>query len=248
MKSEFTLRISSIIQREEFRPGFLGIFTNPFYHSRKGLYQNIRSLAPCIKGRVLDVGCGSKPYKSLFSVSDYIGLEISGGYPGADCYYNGKNFPFLDCDFDSVLTSQVLEHVFNPEIFLYEVNRVLKCGGVLLLTVPFTWDEHEQPFDYARYSSFGLRYLLEQKGFVIIEHRKSMDDIRVIFQLINTYIFKKTKTNNGSLNFIVTLFLIAPFNVLGEIMSRILPANKDLYLDNIILARKNQDIRTQKVE
>ena len=71
-----------------------------------------------------------------------------------------------------MLCNQVLEHVFNPQEFLGELGRVLARGGRLLLTVPFVWDEHEQPFDYARYSSFGLKALLEQHGFRVLQHRK----------------------------------------------------------------------------
>ena len=58
------------------------------------------------------------------------------------------------------MCNQVLEHVFNPDDFVREIARVLKPGGALLLTVPFVWNEHEQPYDYARYSSFGLRAFL----------------------------------------------------------------------------------------
>jgi SAM-dependent methyltransferase len=122
-------RLNSLIQQQDFNPGLLGIFINPFYFARKGLHQHIAALAPQIKGRVLDVGCGSKPYRSLFPASEYIGMEISGGNPNADCYYDGKHFPFQNGEFDSVLTSEVLEHVFNPEVFLSEVNRVLKGGA-----------------------------------------------------------------------------------------------------------------------
>ena len=234
-------RLKSLIQQQEFNPRLLGLFINPFYFARKGLHMHIAALAPNIKGRVLDVGCGSKPYRSLFPASEYIGMEIMGGHTNADCYYNGKNFPFQDSEFNSVLTSQVLEHVFNPEVFLSEINRVLKVDGILLLTVPFVWDEHEQPYDYARYSSFGLRYLLEQNGFVILEHRKSMNDIRVIFQMMNAYTYKKTICGNFFLNTIITLILMAPFNILGEILGWILPCNNDLFLDNIILARKDRE-------
>lgn len=230
--------LNSLIQRQAFNPGLLGILINPFYFVRKGLYQHIAALAPLIKGRVLDVGCGSKPYRSLIHASEYIGLEISGGNPNADYYYDGNHFPFQDGEFDSVLTSEVLEHVFNPEVFLSEVNRVLKGGGVLLLTAPFVWDEHGQPYDYARYSSFGLRHLLEHNGFIILEHRKSMNDIRVIFQMMNAYTYKKTIKRNFYTNTIVTLILMAPFNIIGEILGWILPCNNELYLDNIVLARK----------
>jgi SAM-dependent methyltransferase len=241
-------RLNSLIQRQEFNPGLLGIFINPFYFARRGLYQHIVALAPNIKGRVLDVGCGSKPYLSLFPASEYIGMEISGGNTNADCYYDGNHFPFQECEFDSVLTNEVLEHVFNPEVFLSEVNRVLKGGGVLLLTVPFVWDEHEQPYDYARYSSFGLRHLLEQNGFIILEYRKSMNDIRVIFQMMNAYTYKKTINGNFYLNIIITLILMAPFNLLGEILGWILPCNNDLYLDNVVLARKDRSATHNELE
>ena len=74
--------------------------------------------------------------------------------------------------FDNVVCNQVLEHVFRPEVFLLEIHRVIKPGGNMLMSVPFIWDEHEQPWDYARYSSFGLKYLLENTGFEVIEQRK----------------------------------------------------------------------------
>jgi SAM-dependent methyltransferase len=235
-------RLKSSIREQDFNPGGLGLLVNPFYFARKGLHRHIVALAPLVRGRILDVGCGSKPYRKYFNASEYIGLEIEGRNKDADRLYDGKEFPFKDGEFDSVFTSQVLEHVFNPEEFLLEINRVLKDGGVLLLTVPFIWDEHEQPFDYARYSSFGLRHLLESHGFEIVDHRKSMSDIRVIFQMINAYIYKKTITRSARLNLLLTLILMAPFNLLGEFFAKILPGNNDLYLDNIVLARKKQHL------
>jgi SAM-dependent methyltransferase len=230
-------RLQASIRAQAFHPGLLGLLVNPFYFARKGLHQHIVALAPSVHGRLLDVGCGSKPYQKYFEASEYIGLDMQGRNKHADRSYDGKTFPFSDGEFDAVLTSEVLEHVFNPDEFLSEINRVLRDGGVLLLTVPFVWDEHEQPFDYARYSSFGLRHLLESHGFEIIEHRKTMDDIRVIFQLVNAYIYKKTVTGSWRMYLLLTVILMAPFNVLGELFAKILPNNSDLYLDNIILAR-----------
>jgi SAM-dependent methyltransferase len=231
-------RLKASIQEQNFNPRGLGLLVNPFYFARKGLHRHIVAFAPLVRGRILDVGCGSKPYQKYFNASEYIGLEIERQNKLADRYYDGKVFPFSDEQFNSVLISQVFEHVFNPDEFLSEINRVLKDGGVLLLSAPFVWDEHGQPFDFARYSSFGLRYLLESHGFEVIEQRKSMDDIRVIFQMMNTYIYKKTLTKNSMLNLLFMLLLMAPFNVLGEIIAKILPSNGDLYLDNVMLARK----------
>ena len=208
----------------------------------KDLAKNVGDLAHRITGRTLDVGCGSKPYEALYSASEYIGLEYdtpeNRENKQAEHFYDGETFPFDDGNFDSLVANEVFEHVFNPDRFLQEIQRVLKPGGKLLLTMPFVWDEHEQPHDFARYSSFGIRHLLEKHGFEIVEQRKSMDDIRVIFQLINAYIYKITITKNGWINAFLILFLMSPFNILGEILGWLLPRNPDLYLDNIVLARK----------
>jgi len=160
----------------------------------------------------------------------------------ADIFYDGKIIPFEDKFFDSILSNQVFEHVFNPNEFLREINRVTKIDGLFLITVPFVWDEHEQPYDYARYSSFGLKHILSENGFEIVEYRKSNNGFEVIIQLINDYIFKVTMTKSAYINFLITLILIAPVNIIGLILSKILPKNDDLYLDNIALAKKIKDV------
>jgi len=229
-------------QRESFFPTWLGMFVNPFYFARKGLSLHVTALGGHVTGKTLDVGCGSKPYESLYASSEYVGLEYdtpqNRAGKRADHFYDGETFPFGDAKFDSMVANEVFEHVFNPDRFLDEAHRVLKSGGTMLMTMPFVWDEHEQPHDFARYSSFGIRSLLERHGFEVVEQRKSMDDVRVIFQMLNAYIYKKTVTNNGWINLILTVLLMAPFNLLGEVSNWILPRNPDLYLDNIILARR----------
>ncbi len=230
-----------------FNPKIIGLFINPFYFARKGLYQNVSSLALSLNGKLLDVGCGTKPYEKLCkNVSDYIGLEIDDEgnrqHKFADVFYDGKTIPFSNKEFDSVLSNEVFEHVFNPNEFLRDVNRVTKEGGVLLMTVPFVWDEHEQPYDYARYSSFGLKHILAENGFEIIEHRKSNNGLEVIFQLLNDYVFKVTRTKSFYFNMLITLIIMAPINIIGLVVSKILPKNEDLYLDNIILAKKIRDV------
>ena len=234
--------IKDIKERQQFAPGPLAMIMNPFYFARKELYEAISSSSCHISGKVLDIGCGNKPYENLFNASKYVGLEIdtpeNRQNKKADFFYDGKLFPFEDKSFDSIFCSQVFEHIFNPEEFLKEANRVLQPGGMLLMTVPFVWDEHEQPFDYARYSSFGIRHLLVAGGFEIIEHRKTLQDIRIIFQLINVYIYKAIIGSNKYLIFIVITLIMGPFNILGELLYRIFPKNRDLYLDNVVLAKK----------
>lgn len=238
----FKARLRAIHHRAAYFPSVLGLFINPFYFARKGLTKHIGDLAGHITGRTLDVGCGNKPYSRLYHAEEFVGLEMdteqNRASKHAEYYYDGSRFPFADESFDSMVGSEVFEHVFNPDQFLSEVVRVLKPGGKVLLTMPFVWDEHEQPLDFARYSSFGISFLLKRQGLEIIELRKSINDIRVIFQLMNCYLYKKTVTRNAWFNLIVTLILMAPFNILGELLSFVTPRNPDLYLDNIVLARK----------
>ena len=237
--------LKTVIRKEQFEPGIFGLVINPFYIARKALLGSIKELGDNISGKTLDVGCGTKPYEKYFKSSEYIGLEIETTVhrevSKADFFYDGTKFPFNNNEFDSIVTNQVFEHVFNPDSFLNEINRVLKKNGILLLTVPFVWDEHEQPYDFARYSSFGIKSVLEKNGFEIIAHRKTVTNFGVIIQLINGYIYKMT-VRNSLIRQIVTVLVMFPLSILGIILSKILPSNKDLYLDNIILAKKVNDL------
>ena len=228
--------------REQYLPGWLGLFINPYYHARRGLHQAILKLAPAISGRVLDIGCGQQPYRELFRMVDYVGLEYdtpaNRAGKKADFYYDGVRFPFGAAEFDAAVCSQVLEHVFTPDAFLDEINRVLKPGAALLLAVPFVWDEHEQPRDFARYSSFGLKALLERHGFEILQHAKTLPDLRVIFQLINAYLYKRLFGRNPYINMLICALFMSPFNLMGALLACITPGNPDLYLDNVVLAKK----------
>lgn len=226
----------------QFRPGLGGLLLNPFYLARRSLWRAMAGSAPALGGPLLDVGCGTMPYRSLFQVERYVGLEIdtptARARGMADAYYDGTRFPFADCEFHSVLCNQVLEHVFNPDMFLSEVRRVLRPTGQLLLTIPFVWDEHEQPHDYARYTSFGLRALLERNGFVVEEHRKLLDDFSIVLQLVNAYLHKVLHTPWTAVNLALTALLMAPITIAGLILGALLPRNPDLFLDQLVVARR----------
>lgn len=229
-------------RKQQFFPGVVGVFINPFYFARSGLSNAMADFALELSGRLLDVGCGTKPYRSLFNVEDYVGLDIDNESTRkrgiADYLYDGGKFPFEDASFDSILCNQVLEHVFNPDEFLGEIRRVLKPGGKLLLTVPFVWDEHEQPYDYARYSSFGLCALLERQGFGILQHKKLAADATILFQLTNAYLYKITQHLPMPIKLLFTGTVIAFFNVLGILAGKLLPGNPDLFLDHAVLAER----------
>jgi len=224
-----------------FGYNYWGILVNPFFIARKGLLEAIRKLSCEISAsKLLDIGCGDKPYKVLFQAQTYHGLELERAQSHrskADFYYDGKVMPFDAGSYDVVLCNQVLEHVLEPDDFLQEIHRVLASQGKLLLTVPFCWDEHEQPFDYARYSFFGLQHVLEKNGFIIIKHYKSVASVAALFQLCSAYWFKLFAPKHK-----VTLLMVAlwcfPINFLGLMLGYVLPKSRDFYLDNIVLAQK----------
>ncbi|RYG03411.1 MAG: class I SAM-dependent methyltransferase [Chitinophagaceae bacterium] len=230
------------LQFQSFQPGLLSLFLNPFYLIRRDLFRNIRETAPQLKGKLIDFGCGRKPYENLFSVDEYIGLDIEQtGHDHTnskvDVYYDGKVIPFPAATFDSLFFSEVLEHIFNVEEVLSEIHRVLKPGAKALITVPFCWNEHEVPYDYGRYSSFGIKYLLEQNGFRIIEIRKSGHFARVVAQLSSLYFFETFK-KLGKTGYALSMLFAVPIHITGLIASTILPTNRSLYFNNIIVAEK----------
>jgi SAM-dependent methyltransferase len=236
------MNLRRALQNAAFRPGLLGLLGNPFYLARRELWKVMKGFRQHVHGRVLDVGCGTQPYRSLFEVESYRGLEIdtpqARARKAADDYYDGGRFPYPDASFDSVLCSQVLEHSFAPEMLLGEIARVLKPGGKLVLTVPFVWDEHEQPWDYARYSSFGLRALVERSGLTVSEHRKLNDGAAVLFQLANAYLYKVLGTPSRAFNLLLCVVLMFPISLVGLLLGAALPRNPDLYLDHAVLAAK----------
>ena len=117
--------------------------------------------------KILDVGCGTRPYEALFFGAQYTGLDVyqSGRKAQdkiADIYFDGINIPLADNSFDMVLCTQVLEHCLEPDSLLKEMCRVLEPGGVLVLTLPFVWLEHERPYDFRRFSYFGAEQIAKK--------------------------------------------------------------------------------------
>ena len=223
---------------------------HPLYFIRKGLYNKIKQYSHNLHGRVLDFGCGAKPYQSLFkNIDGYIGVDYnSEGHSHTnetiDFYYDGKALPFADNEFDSLFTSEVFEHIFNLPEILPELNRVMKTGGKLLLTCPFAWEEHEVPIDYARYTQFALRNLLEKNGFVIITIDKNGHAISTMHQLLMVYlhddwlnkIFFFSRIN--LFKKIIRQVVVPVCNYLFLFFEPIWPKNDKLYLNTIILAEK----------
>ena len=229
--------------REQFIPTALGIFCSPLYILRRGLAAGLRRHADKLNGVLLDFGCGTKPYRSLIDVNEYVGIEIESNRSRytehtIEAFYDGKFLPFPSEHFDSILTSEVLEHVFNIEEILSDLWRVLRPGGVMIATVPFVWGEHEAPHDCARYTSFGIRDLLEKCGFRVEAIEKSTNAVETIFQLGISYIAETMLPSRGIVRVMLVGILIGPLTLLALACSALLPENSDLFHNNIVVARK----------
>jgi SAM-dependent methyltransferase len=122
--------------------------------------------APSASGRLLDVGCGDKPWQPTFAprVDAYVGLDVEGAHGRPDVVYDGERIPFDDAAFDTVLSNQVLEHVPDPRRLWADMVRVLRPGGRLIVTVPFSFRLHAEPEDYWRFTSHALRRLCDESG------------------------------------------------------------------------------------
>jgi SAM-dependent methyltransferase len=235
-------KLLGYLKHQSFQPGILSVFMNPFFFIRYAFYKNIRRYIPQLKGKLLDFGCGRKPYENLFTVSEYVGVDMAEtGHDHKnskiDVYYDGKRLPFHDSVFDSLFCSEVLEHIFNPDEILPELNRVLKPGAKALITVPFSWNEHEMPYDYARYSSEGIKHLVEKNGFKIVELTKSGNFARVNFQLWALYFFELFR-KWGRAGYLLSLLFIVPINITGAILLILFPRNESMYFTTIVLAEK----------
>ena len=216
------------------------------YLLRKKLLKAVDKYSNYMSGVMMDFGCGSKPYKSLFVVDNYVGVDFQGeGHSHEneqiDVFYDGKKLPFPDNHFDSVFSTEVFEHIFNLEEILLEVKRVMKPGGKILVTCPFAIPEHEQPNDYGRYSSFGLKHLFEKNNFKVIEYENIGNHFEALIQLrISFYsLVLFPKLNRLVIVKPICELLIYPlYNVYAILFSKLFPKNNMLYLNNVIVCEK----------
>ncbi len=122
-----------------------------------------------VRGRLLDSGCGNQPYRGWYEplVDEVVTLDAAPA-DGVDVLGFADRLPFADQSFDTVLVTEVLEHVENAERAVGEIFRILRPGGHALITVPYFYPTHEAPYDYRRFTHFGLTDLLRRNDFDVV--------------------------------------------------------------------------------
>lgn len=138
-----------------------------------GFYE--KHLRQYAKGKLLDLGCGKVPL--FIAYRDYVTDNIcvdwgntkhKNKYLDIECDLT-KALPFEDEEFDTIILSDVLEHIFQPEHLWKEMSRVLSKNGMVIMNVPFFYCLHERPHDYYRYTEFALRLFVENSGLRLIK-------------------------------------------------------------------------------
>jgi SAM-dependent methyltransferase len=148
------------------------------------LRASIAGVVDSIAGRILDYGCGQKPYQPLFTgCVSYEGADFPGN-PCADWTLDERgHLPAqLRASFDAVVSFQVLEHVPNVPAYLEECRRVLRPDGHLLLTTHGIWEYHPGPHDVQRWTMEGLIRTIEPHGFEIIHCQAITTRVRSLLQ------------------------------------------------------------------
>jgi ubiquinone/menaquinone biosynthesis C-methylase UbiE len=181
------------------------------------VYEFLKRTVPPMQGRVLDVGCGESPFAHLLTpAASYIGVDIGEAdkfgmsQRGEIVAYDGTVLPFADAAFDHVICTEVIEHVENPQAFVAELRRVLKVDGTLVATVPFSARVHHQPFDFQRFTSYGLQRLFADFRQVSVTARGS-DLVSIAAKLVVVAVRLARPTVDASLIWRVPTFvLLAP--------------------------------------
>lgn len=143
-----------------------------FYLHLRDLLTALKEIAHLPHGTLLDFGCGAAPYRSLFPHVTYRRADYT---PSGDLDYvvgEDQTISAADASFDTILSTQVLEHLRVPSVYLSECFRLLKPGGILLLSTHGLFEEHGCPFDFRRWTAEGLKIELIEAGFQLLQLKK----------------------------------------------------------------------------
>jgi SAM-dependent methyltransferase len=142
-----------------------------YYLVYRKLFADLQEAAANATGALLDIGCGNKPYEAMFEgrISTYTGCDaVQSSDERVDIICPATAIPLPDASFDTVLCTQVIEHVADHKALLCEAQRLLTPDGILILSAPAYWPLHEEPHDYFRFTEYGLNYLLSDVGFEVV--------------------------------------------------------------------------------
>ena len=189
------------------------------------------------QGKLVDIGCGSKPYIKYFThIDEYIGVDFIGNE--ADIVANAKSLPIESNSVDVVLCNQVIEHDAEPVKIIAEIRRILKKDGVLILSAPQMGRLHGEPNDYYRFTKWGLKYLIEKNDMKVEVIDPHGGIFRAIGSHLNFFIVEYFGKNRHLKN-IVRNTVIVINNFIFTLLDRIISWKKDTLGYNIIAKKRS---------
>jgi len=161
------------------------------YLAGTALQRDLADAGATLTGRLLDLGCGNSPYRALLPhITAYVPYDRDPAGSRAQVVGVAGTLPFASASFDSVLCTQVLEHVPEPGPVLDEIARVLRPGGRVVLSAPQAWRLHEEPHDYYRYTRYGLAHLFGRAGLRVLECRPQGGAWLLVGQIVNNWLWR----------------------------------------------------------
>ncbi|MFW6149693.1 MAG: class I SAM-dependent methyltransferase [Atribacterota bacterium] len=186
-------------------------------------------------GKLVDVGCGSKPYKEYFScIEKYIGIDITNT---AEIIADAKLLPIKSNSVDCVLCNQLIEHDPEPSKIFVEIYRILKKGGILILSAPQMGRLHGEPHDYYRYTKWGLKYLLEKNSMEIELIEPHGGFFRAIGSHLNFFLLDYFGKNKY-IRYLIKHTIILFNNFIFTVLEKTIDWKKDTLGYNIIAKKK----------
>jgi SAM-dependent methyltransferase len=227
-------------------------YISPYFLINYYLQRDIKYFANKykIQGKILDFGCGQKPYALIFGKSEYVGIDFNNyslkkdaPSEAPDFYFSKKYLedfllPFEKESFDHVVSFQVLEHHRKPEIMISEMERVLRPGGYILLSFPFIYALHEQPHDYQRFTEYKIRELFKENNCEVAQIKKQGSLFSVYSTLANEQLNAFAAKNK--LYYFLAAIIYLPlfvFQYLSVLLDAVMKSDK-VFVNYIILAKK----------
>lgn len=211
-----------------------------FYSVRRLLQKAIDKNLGLFHGILLDLGCGEMPYRQYIldknkSITKYIGVDIRQNKyhlsVKPDMFWDGRKIEIENEKVNTIISTELFEHIQNIEEVLMEIYRILSKDGVLFFTVPFIWPLHETPYDEYRYTPYFLKRILDKTRFNEILIVPLGNYNASLAQIICIWINNKRNDLRLSSIYKIKVFRWIEKNILYFIIKKLLKKDEELNID-----------------